>query len=84
VGKPGVRAAAAHEALPRLCQAPAARTGRAQGRLPCEVVGTTEREDSVILHLRFEALAPPQVAFLRRLVTVAENELVASYLRMAS
>jgi len=59
-------------------------SGGFASRLPCEVVGTTEREDSVILHLRFEALAPPQVAFLRRLVTVAENELAAGYLRMAS
>lgn len=59
-------------------------SGGFASRLPCEVVGTTERDDSVILHMRFEALAPPQTAFLRRLIALAESELAASYLRMAS
>ncbi|MGH2633604.1 MAG: PilZ domain-containing protein [Tepidiformaceae bacterium] len=59
-------------------------SGGFASRLPCEVVATTEREDSVILHLRWEALAPPQTAFLRRLIATAESDLAASYLRMAS
>ncbi len=52
--------------------------------LPCEVVGVTEGETSVVLHLRFEALAPPQRAFLRNLVARASQDFEASYRRLAS
>lgn len=59
-------------------------SGGFSSRLPCEVMNTTGEEGAVVLHLRFEALAPPQIAFLRRLVAVAESQLAAGYLRAAS
>lgn len=42
--------------------------------LPCQTVSTTEHEECVILHLRFDKLAPAQDAFVRHLVAHATRE----------
>lgn len=43
--------------------------------LPCETMGVTQQEESVILHLRFEALSAPQAAFVRGLIASATKAL---------
>ncbi len=42
--------------------------------LPCQTVSTSEHEECVILHLRFDKLAPAQDAFVRQLVAHAARE----------
>jgi len=39
--------------------------------LPCELVGVTETEGAVVLHLRFAELSPAQQAFLRHVIGIA-------------
>jgi hypothetical protein len=52
--------------------------------LPCETVGTSPREDCVILNLRFEELTPARQAFVRLLVSAASAALVPYLQRAAS